>query len=62
MIKQPVKANVSATVKVPVLNPPAAGCFIFIPRKTCAPALVRSVAYWDMQSLEFFFLHHSIIT
>ena len=42
MIKQPVKANASATVKIPVLNPPAAGCFIFIPGKTCAPIPVHS--------------------
>ena len=43
MIKQPVKAISSATVKIPVLNPPAAGCFTFIPRKTCAPIPVHSV-------------------
>ena len=39
-IPSPLRA---ATVKIPVQNPPAAGCFIFIPRKTCAPILVRSV-------------------
>ena len=49
MIKQLVKANASATVKIPVQNPPAAGCFIFIPRKTCGayPGTLRGTTEWD---------------
>ena len=47
MIKQPVKANVSATVKIPALNPPAAGCFIFIPNLRAYPSTLRGTAEWD---------------
>lgn len=42
MIIQPVKVNVSAIVKILVQNLPAAGCSIFIPRKTCVPIPVQS--------------------